>query len=114
SIREDAREAMIWVPLDEQRAAIYLLRIVEEPRSNPSKPLAGPLGELALATTKSLRERRDPGLAVKAALRALDQSRSPGLLEAFVAVFDSKKSELTTVNAGCPGALVHASVELGS
>lgn len=113
SIREDAREAMVWVPLDEHRAGVYLVRIVEEGKGSSATPIAGPLGEIALAMTKSLRERRDPGLAIKAALRTLDSSRAPGLLEAFAGVFDSEKSELTMLNSGVNGVLVHASVEEG-
>ncbi len=113
SIRPDPTEAMIWVPLDEERAGIYLLRIVSE-QGSVVKPLQGPLGELALAATKSLRERRDPGLALKAALRALDASRAPGFLGGFVAVLDSERSHVVALNAGAPGALLHASVELGS
>ncbi len=113
SITETAGEAMVWVPLDEKRAGVYLVRVVEEGKGSSAKPVPGPLGEIALAMTRSLRERRDPGLAVKAALRALEASRAPGMLEAFAGVFDSDRSELVTLNAGVNGVLVHASVEEG-
>ncbi|MEZ0229738.1 MAG: hypothetical protein ACAI25_14015 [Planctomycetota bacterium] len=113
SITESAREAMVWVPLDQHRAGVYLVRIVEEGKGSSGKPIDGPLGELAIAITKSLRERRDPGLAIKAALRAIDNSRKPGMVAAFAGVFDSEKSELVMLNSGVTGVLIHASVEEG-
>ncbi len=113
-IWRDARETLRWVPIDSTRAALFLLRVVD-PKSKGSDraPREDPalLDRLARVATDSLKARRDPGLAAKAALRTLTDSGQPGGLECFVAVFDAEKSVVTTYNAGCPGALVHASVE---
>jgi hypothetical protein len=113
-IHARARETLRWVPLDEARAALFLLRVVEVGgRGSERTPRAAPalLDALARATEESLRARRDPGLAAKAALRALGAAGEPGALECFVALFDADRSVVTTYDAGCDGALVHASVE---
>jgi hypothetical protein len=113
-IHADARETMRWVPIDASRAGLFLLRVVDPGSSGSERvPREDPalLDALARATQDSLRARRDPGLAAKAALRALSDSGKPGALECFVAVFDAERSNVTSYNAGCAGALVHASIE---
>lgn len=108
------RETMRWVPIDAARAGLFLLRVVDPgARGGARVPVDDPalLDALARAATDSLRQRRDPGLAAKAALRALADSGQPGALECFVAVFDAERSVVTTYNAGCRGPLVHASIE---
>lgn len=110
----EPRETMRWVPIDAQRAGLFLLRVVDPgARGSERTPREDPvlLDALARATQDSLRARRDPGLAAKAALRALADSGQPGALECFVAVFDAERSSVLTYNAGCQGALVHASIE---
>lgn len=113
-IHADARETMRWVPIDASRAGLFLLRVVDPGSSGSDRvPREDPalLDALARATQDSLRARRDPGLAAKAALRALSDSGEPGGLECFVAVFDAERSDVVSYNAGCAGALVHASIE---
>lgn len=109
----EPRETMRWVPIDEQRAALFLLRVVDPGRGSERVPRDDPalLDALARAAQESLRARRDPGLAAKAALRALADSGQPGALECFVAVFDAERSAVVAYNAGCRDALVHASIE---
>jgi hypothetical protein len=109
AIRDDPVEAMVFLPLEKDRAAISFLRVVDKERGG--EPLAAPMDALADAAAESLRAQGDPGLAVKAALRALDASKAPGFLEAYVAVLDSRRSDVVSLNAGCSGALLHASVE---
>lgn len=108
----DPREAMRWLPLGERHAGLFLLRVVREERGQ-RVPCGEPalLETLARAAEERLRERRDPGLALKAALQALAQSGAPGSLEAFAAVFDAELSRVTSCNAGCTSALIHCSVE---
>jgi DNA-directed RNA polymerase subunit RPC12/RpoP len=106
------REAMRWVPLGDRHAGLFLLRVFTEEKGR-RKPGCEPLvlDALARAAEAKLRERRDPGLAVKAALQALTDSGAPGELEAFAAVFDADLSRVVACNAGCPSALIHCSVE---
>jgi len=115
AIHAAPREAMRWLPLDERRAGLFLLRVVSEERASEGQPACeeSVLASVAAATEASLRERADPGLAAKAALRALEATRAPGLLEAFLAVFDAEKSRVTTFNAGCKAGLILSSVEEG-
>lgn len=115
AIHNEPREAMRWLSLDERRAGLFLLRVVEEEKSRERRPACeeSVLAALAEAAAKSLRERADPGLAAKAALRALDSSGAAGVLEAFVAVFDSEKSRVETYNAGCKSSLIVCSIEEG-
>ncbi|MBL4844195.1 MAG: hypothetical protein JKY65_01605 [Planctomycetes bacterium] len=112
AIHSAPREAMRWLPLDERRAGLFLLRVVEE-ETRDRRPACeeSVLAGLAAATEQSLRERADPGLAAKAALKALESSGAAGLLEAFVAVFDAEKSRVVTFNAGCKSSLVLCSIE---
>lgn len=113
AIHADPREAIRWLPLDERRAALFLLRVVTDEREREPACEESVLASVAAATAESLRERADPGLAAKAALRALEASQAPGLLEAFLAVFDAEKSRVTTFNAGCKAGLILSSVEEG-
>lgn len=106
------REAMRWVPLDERRAGLILLRLIHPEQEEALEAEPSLLAQLSEAALSSLRARRDPGLAAKAALRALEKSGAePARLEAFLAVFDAEKSQVTWFDAGCPGALIHASLE---
>ncbi|MGE0709841.1 MAG: hypothetical protein AB7N76_24910 [Planctomycetota bacterium] len=111
AIHARPREVMRWLPLGERFAALFLVRVLhdEEPLDDPAL-----LEQVATALEERLRERRDPGLAARAALRALrDASPEAGELEVFAAVFDADKSQVLTYDAGCPGALWRASVEEG-
>ena len=63
---------------------------------------------IAEAALERLRERRDPGLAIKAALQALSDREQPGWLEGFVALFDAEQSQVVACNAGCASALIRA------
>lgn len=108
---EDPRESLRWMAISPHRTGILLIRVLVDGAPVASADLLAALGRPAAAT---LAERSDPGLAVKAALRVLSEAGPEDAeLEMFCAIFDSERSTVTFVNAGCKTALIHCSREEG-